>query len=446
MGAALIAFSVLIQVLYVLGLALLVIGCGVCIYCIIQHFSQKKTEKESLNEILQIPEPKPVFQHAKAPRTNAPPEEIRIYEALKRFLPFYDTYLAAVEKRNWMRSRREAQIKLEMKIDFSDEQFCEQEKIVELEEKRCREKALPSPDAFYPERPKNIFENFSKNLVPPKDSLISHFFTGIPIYTIRESHTEFVFFTPWYLLFFDQKNCLLTIEDYESLCFKTETSVVKKTGNFKTDDEIAYKTWEHERKDGGPDLRYRENSCTTYLYRGKISFSCKAHKWSQDFPNKSSMEFFEKSLKMFLESKPLPVLKNKSEKTNTLEKAKLSEKTANVKDQAAEPLAKQEDNFFLKHEIAQDVIDKRLSSTPLFQPTRRVYTAQELAEEYRNLLAPGVIICHRILGEGILTRIEESKGYLYVRFGSEEKKFLYPKSIQQGYFTMIQSNKNSEFS
>ena len=63
--------------------------------------------------------------------------------------------------------------------------------------------------------------------------------------------------------------------------------------------------------------------------------------------------------------------------------------------------------------------------------------AEELAREYRRLLSPGVILRHRRLGEGVLSRIEN--GYLYVRFHEEEKEkqFQYPQSVQNGYFTMI---------
>ena len=74
----------------------------------------------------------------------------------------------------------------------------------------------------------------------------------------------------------------------------------------------------------------------------------------------------------------------------------------------------------------------------LGKTSARIYTPQELAEEYRRLLSPGAILHHRTLGAGILTRMEPDKGYLYVRFGDEEKKFLYPKAIQQGYFTMVE--------
>lgn len=68
---------------------------------------------------------------------------------------------------------------------------------------------------------------------------------------------------------------------------------------------------------------------------------------------------------------------------------------------------------------------------------QKVYSPEELAREYRRLLSPGVILRHRRLGEGVLSRIEN--GYLYVRFHEEEKEkqFQYPQSVQNGYFTMI---------
>ncbi len=456
--AFLFVFAVIVQAASVIIPALCLIGCAVGIYYLANHFSQMKAEKEELYKILQIPEPKPVSRQAKKPGDHASAEEIRLYEALNRFLPQYDVYLCAVDKLYWMRKRCEAQRKLEMEADFSQEQFQEQEKIVRLEEKRCCKNCLDSPEAFYPQRPGNLFDDLSKHLVSVEDPLISHFFTGIPIYTVRGSHAEKVCFTPWYLLFFDSKNLSFTIEDYESLSFETETSTVKKTGSFNKDDEIAYQVWEHERKDGGPDLRYRENSCTTYLYRGKASFSCKSYQWSIDFPNKSSMEKLGKSLRNFLAAKPLPVLKKESEKQNS-EPEKHTARLLPVQTEKKSPEKPQTCTNFVKaeeklteipevgkeklssaKEIMEEVADSRVSlpTVPVLKPSQRIYTAQELADEYQKLLSPGVILRHRTLGAGVLTRIEKSKGYMYVRFGSEEKRFLYPKALQQGYFTMIE--------
>lgn len=430
-AAFLIVFSVIVQAMSVIIPVLCLAGCAVGIYYLSRHISQRKAEKEALYRELQVPEPKLALHQAKRPGEHGSPEEIRVYEALKQFLSAYDTYLCAVEKLHWMHKRCEAQSKLEMETDFSEEQFQTQERAIKLEERHCCEKALSSPEAFYPGRPRKFFDNLSRHLVAVEDPLVSHFLCGIPVYTVRGSCAEMVYFTPWYLLFFDRNNLSFTIEDYESLCFEAETFTVKKDDSFCVNDEIAFQVWEHQRKDGGPDLRYRDNTCTTYLYRGRATFSCRNHTWSMDFPNKSSVENLEKSLREFLNAKPLPPLKRIGEKAVSMpQKSQTPASFVKTAEPSVEPLKIMEDRSPPVLEVSEGV--------SLGKTSARIYTPQELAEEYRRLLSPGAILHHRTLGAGILTRMEPDKGYLYVRFGDEEKKFLYPKAIQQGYFTMVE--------
>ncbi len=423
------ALSIFLSILGTIGIVLCVLSCALAIIFLVQYILERKEERRKLYMAVQTPEPQMIHHQAKRLVTNASPEEIRLYKALSEFLAAYDVYSYEKEKLSWMYERFEAQTQLKMQTDFSEESFQKQKKLVTQKEANCRLKAFSFPKDLCPQRPLHLFQKLGETLPSPKTPLLSLFFAGAPVYAILQKGKETAYLTPSYLLFFDENSFSFSIEKYEQLSFETEIIREKKTGPFKDSDEIAFTTWEHERKDGGPDLRYRENHSTTYLYRGKMILSCKENRWVLEFPNKTTVEHFAQSLKEFLEAKPEVVRSTKKEKTSVLPKT-ITADSRQDNENTPEAEVPQIENLEAR---IPSPSQKNLDSKTVFQ---KAYTAQELEEKYRYFLSPGTTLYHRTFGPGVLTRIEKSKGYFYVQFGSEEKRFLYPNAIQQGYFTI----------
>ena len=592
--------SLAVKALQVLLPVICILAAAFGIYFLYQRFSDQNQKEQALLKILERPEPRPQVHRAKVPDQKASNEEIRVFEALNAFLPAYDAYLYERKRLDWMKQRMEAQSKLGCTLDISETQLKEQERTIKAAATRCRMQGLEEPVRGY-QRPMELFWKLTGPLAPTKDPMLMLFFKTLPVYALVQQGQEVVYFTPWYLLFFDREAMSLTIEDYEALKVETKIETVVRD-QYQADDEVVRRSWQYERKDGGPDRRYRDNPCTTWVYRGKVLLSCNGLCWQLDFSNKTKAEAYAGAVKAFLEAEPvyfgtkdpekewkvpslnreirqpgdheivadvknsrpensaqsfpaeademdnpernrernprhklafsLSSLKERflvKEETPLLpedhnmgfsaiaerkklvfllncyaecrraaeEAKKEAEKEAEKRRCAEERKRKKQQEEAEKKRLAEEeqkrqeeAKEKRLAEeekrrrqraesarksgvnrrktkgqgpeeTDPHQMTfqemeerskreiqesppatvesvpQKVYSPEELAREYRRLLSPGVILRHRRLGEGVLSRIEN--GYLYVRFHEEEKEkqFQYPQSVQNGYFTMI---------
>ena len=592
--------SLAVKALQVLLPVICILAAAFGIYFLYQRFSDQNQKEQALLEILECPEPRPQVHRAKVPDQKASNEEIRVFEALNAFLPAYDAYLYERKRLDWMKQRMEAQSKLGCTLDISETQLKEQERTIKAAATRCRMQGLEEPVRGY-QRPMELFWKLTGPLAPTKDPMLMLFFKTLPVYALVQQGQEVVYLTPWYLLFFDRDAISLTIVDYKALKVETKIETVVRD-QYQADDEVVRRSWQYERKDGGPDRRYRDNPCTTWVYRGKVLLSCNGLCWQLDFSNKTKAEAYAGAVKAFLEAEPVyfgtkdpekewkvpslnreirqpgdheivadvknsrpensaqsfpaeadgmdnpernrernpryklafslssleerflvkeetPLLpedhnmgfsaiaerkklvfllncyaecrraaeeaKKEAEKEaekrrcaeerkrkkqqEEAEKKRLAEEEQKRQEEAKEKrLAEEEKRRRQRAEAAQKFgagrrrtegqgleeaeplqitlqeMEERTRRESSEQPLtaaepvpQKVYSPEELAREYRRLLSPGVILRHRRLGEGVLSRIEN--GYLYVRFYEEEKEkqFQYPQSVQNGYFTMI---------
>ena len=592
--------SLAVKALQVLLPVICILAAAFGIYFLYQRFSDQNQKEQALLEILECPEPRPQVHRAKVPDQKASNEEIRVFEALNAFLPAYDAYLYERKRLDWMKQRMEAQSKLGCTLDISETQLKEQERTIKAAATRCRMQGLEEPVRGY-QRPMELFWKLTGPLEPTKDPMLMLFFKTLPVYALVQQGQEVVYFTPWYLLFFDRDAISLTIVDYKALKVETKIETVVRD-QYQSDDEVVRRSWQYERKDGGPDRRYRDNPCTTWVYRGKVLLSCNGLCWQLDFSNKTKAEAYAGAVKAFLEAEPVyfgtkdpekewkvpslnreirqpgdheivadvknsrpensaqsfpaeaaemgnpernrqpnpkhklvfslssleerflvkeetPLLpedhnmgfsaiaerkklvfllncyaecrraaeeaKKEAEKEaekrrcaeerkrkkqqEEAQKKRLAEEEQKRQEEAKEKrLAEEEKRRRQRAEAAQKFgagrrrtegqgleeaeplqitlqeMEERTRRESSEQPLtaaepvpQKVYSPEELAREYRRLLSPGVILRHRRLGEGVLSRIEN--GYLYVRFHEEEKEkqFQYPQSVQNGYFTMI---------
>lgn len=592
--------SLAVKALQVLLPVICILAAAFGIYFLYQRFSDQNQKEQALLKILECPEPRPQVHRAKVPDQKASNEEIRLFEALNAFLPAYDAYLYEQKRLDWMKQRMEAQSKLGCTLDISETQLKEQERTIKAAATRCRMQGLEEPVRGY-QRPMELFWKLTGPLAPTKDPMLTLFFKTLPVYALVQQGQEAVYLTPWYLLFFDRDAISLTIVDYKALKVETKIETVVRD-QYQADDEVVRRSWQYERKDGGPDRRYRDNPCTTWVYRGKVLLSCNGLCWQLDFSNKTKAEAYAGAVKAFLEAEPVyfgtkdpekewkvpslnreirqpgdheivadvknsrpensaqsfpaeademgnpernrernpkhklvfslssleerflvkeetPLLpedhnmgfsaiaerkklvfllncyaecrraaeeaKKEAEKEaekrrcaeerkrkkqqEEAEKKRLAEEEQKRQEEAKEKrLAEEEKRRRQRAEAAQKFgagrrrtegqgleeaeplqitlqeMEERTRRESSEQPLtaaepvpQKVYSPEELAREYRRLLSPGVILRHRRLGEGVLSRIEN--GYLYVRFYEEEKEkqFQYPQSVQNGYFTMI---------
>ena len=295
--------SLAVKALQVLLPVICILAAAFGIYFLYQRFSDQNQKEQALLKILERPEPRPQVHRAKVPDQKASNEEIRLFEALNAFLPAYDAYLYEQKRLDWMKQRMEAQSKLGRTLDISETQLKEQERTIKAAATRCRMQGLEEPGSGY-QRPMELFWKLTGPLAPTKDPMLTLFFNTLPVYALVQQGQEVVYFTPWYLLLFDREAMSLTIEDYEALKVETKIETVARD-QYQADDEVVRRSWQYERKDGGPDRRYRDNPCTTWVYRGKVLLSCNGLCWQLDFSNKTKAEAYAGAVKAFLEAEPV---------------------------------------------------------------------------------------------------------------------------------------------
>lgn len=295
--------SLAVKALQVLLPVICILAAAFGIYFLYQRFSDQNQKEQALLKILERPEPRPQVHRAKVPDQKASNEEIRVFEALNAFLPAYDAYLYERKRLDWMKQRMEAQSKLGCTLDISETQLKEQERTIKAAATRCRMQGLEEPGRGY-QRPMELFWKLTGPLAPTKDPMLMLFFKTLPVYALVQQGQEVVYFTPWYLLFFDRDAISLTIVDYEALKVETKIETVVRD-QYQSDDEVVRRSWQYERKDGGPDRRYRDNPCTTWVYRGKVLLSCNGLCWQLDFSNKTKAEAYAGAVKAFLEAEPV---------------------------------------------------------------------------------------------------------------------------------------------
>lgn len=295
--------SLAVKALQVLLPVICILAAAFGIYFLYQRFSDQNQKEQALLKILECPEPRPQVHRAKVPDQKASNEEIRLFEALNAFLPAYDAYLYEQKRLDWMKQRMEAQSKLGRTLDISETQLKEQERTIKAAATRCRMQGLEEPVRGY-QRPMELFWKLTGPLAPTKDPMLMLFFKTLPVYALVQQGQEVVYFTPWYLLFFDRDAISLTIVDYKALKVETKIETVVRD-QYQSDDEVVRRSWQYERKDGGPDRRYRDNPCTTWVYRGKVLLSCNGLCWQLDFSNKTKAEAYAGAVKAFLEAEPV---------------------------------------------------------------------------------------------------------------------------------------------
>lgn len=202
-------------------------------------------------------------------------------------------------------------------------------------------------------------------------------------------------FTPLFVLKYDSASMRFEIIEYKNLITWIDIDTELRENNWSTSDEIAVVDWDYERKDGGPDLRYKNNCRQTYVYRGTVYLQFDSCDIEFDFPNKTLAEKFQAEVQHFLR------LTQISPYSDDIRK-----------------LLNGDTTYFIQ-KISSKSVDEK---------------------EYEEDLSPGMIkeglmVVHITFGKGKITNVNSR--YMTVEFDNYgSKKFKYPDAIQQDYFRL----------
>lgn len=218
--------------------------------------------------------------------------------------------------------------------------------------------------------------------------------------------SDIYFITPWYVFGrardYGEQGTLELIR-YEDV--KIEMWCDEVISHFTTSlDDIARVKWEHEKKDGGPDLRYADNTKTTYVYKGRVKLTFSESIYGK---HEATLKFYNRrNAKDFFDAWQSYASLLKKRENSPIVNAVLNN------------TAKTLDEYYEKKQ-------KRKAS-------REKTKAKK--EEYANELKPGSVMTHKALGKCTLVSIKD--GYMTVEFPDGQKKFKFPNAIKDGFFSL----------
>ena len=388
-----------------------------------RRVEEERKEQEKKNDLAWLKLPEPSHKGAQMPTYSSSPKE------LERIGSDYCEYLKTLDNINHIKKHIDWITKtdnINKKYELSSEIDCRSELDKANSELRNEEKKLTKlkyrNNIRFNVRTEEIENKYNRlitalntaqNKLKHEDSDVLGFFDKRnTISTSTVWGSDFFICAPWYVFTIESKTFkTLNIVKYTDLTLNHWFNEEEVNYALYSDD-IARVKYEHEKKNGGPDLRYANNKKTTYVYRGHVGISLKGKTAGEydiilNFPNKGKTNEFINSWKAYEEC-----LKKRD--NSAIIKAVLDNKYNSI------------DEYFNEKDRKRKINTQKAKEESVKQVKEHINPTE--------VLKPGKIIVHKTFGPGTIIKIES--GYLIVKFGDKERKFVYPEAIQKGYFSL----------
>lgn len=394
--------AAIIKVGLVLGAAVLVCMSPYLIYKKITGAAEERRKKQEEME------QKKAFLHSNPPvalkrsvsqKTDGYPETERIRQKFEEFVKEEDVLLGKEAYLNWLAKKSAIQRELGIAIESQQElnaRMIETRTEIEVLEEILRGYELDwykfswmKKDGKYD----TAFGILRSNLrASSNDESLNRFLKNVPKMFYSEFRDFEYIFTPQFVLKYYRIPMQFKVIKYSDISVSSYISTIRKEGAWNEYDEIAATHWEYERKDGGPDLRYKDNRSWTYVYKGSVHLEIDFDDIEFNFPNKTRAENYEKKVQDFLN------LTQKKPYCDDIEK----------------------------------VLYRNLQETSIEDAKTYEESVKQISPD---IIKPGLAVIHSVFGEGKINSI--SGKYMTVSFNiCGNKKFKYPNAIQEGFFAL----------
>lgn len=140
--------------------------------------------------------------------------------------------------------------------------------------------------------------NIVKTIIGPYNTDFKAFFSRVPLATVLKEETYYFFLLP-FIFIYDSKTGDYTFEYYSDV--KIEIFATREEAySTKKDDDVVSRRWLNQRKDGGPDRRYKTNYLIYTINKWHFSLILKNRMLLFDCKNKKTAFLWEKEMKNFL--------------------------------------------------------------------------------------------------------------------------------------------------
>ena len=419
-------FALLLRLFLILIPVVIVLGIIYGIYDSVRQSKEEKNRKEQEKErdIAWLGLPEPSYKGMQKPTYSSSPKELeRVGSDYCKYLETLDNINQVKKHIEWINETDRINKKYELngEIDCISE-LDKAEKELHSEEKKKEALKYRSTFVFnhHVEEIKNSYNRFinalnaAQNKLEHEDSyILGYFEKKNTISTSTMWGNDYYICTPWYVFALERKTFttlnIIKYEDY-SINHWFDEEEVSYASYF---DDIARVKYEHEKKNGGPDLRYANNKKTTYVYRGRVGLSSQGKTIGEYdiilyFSNKEKTNEFINAWKAY-------VVCLKKRDNSAIVKAVLDNKYSSL-----------EEYLIAKEKKRKTTNSQKIERKRIKQPKESKTPA--------DILKPGKTIIHKTFGPGSIVKIES--GYLIVKYEDKERKFKYPEAIQRGYFVL----------
>ena len=278
------------------------------LFCLLKSFTEKQEaaekEKQRLRSIAEAPEP--------APKLYTVPQKVsgRQYE-LMRLTEQYIAYVTAENKRitasarlQWLEEKEHAQVLLglpaEQRIEHNKITAARDDSAQAEKEKKaaCWTGRNLLPDTGFTqenEKYRAVCSSMKDELPEPARSFFSKTNVGV----LYLSNGKYLICTFWYPILFDETANSFSIITYNKISTKRDYRLEQVDG-YGYGEDVKERHWYHEKKNGGPDLRYNDNPSWATVYRGIAVIACDGLTRKIEYPNRKEADITLESIKAFI--------------------------------------------------------------------------------------------------------------------------------------------------
>lgn len=278
------------------------------LYRLLKSFTEKQEaaekEKQRLRTIADAPEPAPKLYTIPQKVSGRQYELLRLTEKYMAYVTAENKCISASARLHWLEEKEHAQVLL----GLSEEQRIEHDKIIaardasEQAEKEKRDACwtgwnLEPNTGFLQESEKyRVFCSIMKDDLPePTRS----FFSKTNVGALYLSNGKYLICTFWYPILFDETANSFSILTYNKISTKRDYRLEQVDG-YGYGEDVKERHWYHEKKNGGPDLRYNDNPSWATVYRGIAIITCDGWTRKIEYPNRKEADNTLESIKAFI--------------------------------------------------------------------------------------------------------------------------------------------------
>lgn len=290
-------------VVFLIGVSIFIL------YRLLKTFTEKQEaaekEKRRLRSIAEAPEPAPKLYPVPQNDSSRQYEFLRLTEQYISYVTAENSRMTTSARLQWLKEKEHAQVMLGLPAEqrVGDNTIATAKDEAAQAEQSARTacwtgwKLVPTAD-FTQEQEK--FRAICRVMNDKLPEPASGFFAKTNIGALYLSNGKYLICTFWYPVLYDETANSFTILAYNKISTKRDYRLDHVDG-YGYGEDVAEQHWYHEKKNGGPDLRYNDNPTWVTVYRGIAAITCDGLTRKIEYPNRKAADAALEAVKSYID-------------------------------------------------------------------------------------------------------------------------------------------------